>query len=126
MSTIQEVPYTTAYPLLFEVTDGPSFQRIADAAKYYHDPDVNMPLRFSGVLTDIRTGRKRNVKLVGDAWGFWSGTNYSEGDMVVMISFRGYTMRFGGHWHYNWRNRNRKNERPLELSRIEKPGKASE
>lgn len=106
------------YHLVFEITDGPTFHRIADAAKYYHDPEVNMPLYFSGTLTDTRTGRSRKVRLRAAAWGFYSGRGYEKGDMVVYLSFANYFIRGSGQVSYNWRHK--KAERSLELAPIAK------
>lgn len=116
MGTFEDVPRSAQFPLIFEITDGPTFQRIADAAKYYHDADVRMPLRFSGTLTEWMTGRSRRVKLTAKAWGFYAGSNYKRGDMVVFIDLPGYSIRFGGEIAYNWRDR--KGGHPLELSRL--------
>lgn len=116
MSTSETVVASPMYPLVFEITDGPTFQRIADAAKYYHDPDVVIPLKFSGILTDTRTGRKRKVKLLAKAYGFYSGNGYEKGDMVIFITLPGYVKRYGPKVSYNWKDR--KAEEPLELSRV--------
>lgn len=115
---IKPAPPSPMYPLIFEVTDGPSFQRIADAAKYYHDPEVRISLKFTGTLTDTRTGRRRKVKLTAKAWGFFSGTDYQEGGMVIFLLFPGYFIRYGAQFSYNWRER--KGVKPLELGRKEK------
>lgn len=93
------------YPLTFEIKDGPSFHRIADAAKYYHDKDVDIPLTFTGVLTDTTTGQARTVKLKADAYGFWSGTNFNQGEVVIYLSFRRFFMRFGPTLTYNFRTK---------------------
>lgn len=104
------------YYLTFEITDGPTFHRIADAAKYYHDPEVIMPLYFSGVLTDTRTEKKRKVRLKAQAWGFLCGNGYERGDMVVYLNFANYFLRGSTHVAYNWRNKTA--EKLLELAPV--------
>lgn len=102
------------YYLTFEITDGPTFHRIADAAKYYHDPEVVMPLYFTGVLTDIVTGRSRKVRLKAQAYGFLSGNGHERGDMLVYLSFTSYFIRGSGQVAYNWRDKTA--EKLLELA----------
>ena len=114
VSTDQTATAGSMYHLIFEITDGPTFQRIADAAKYYHDPEVIIPLYFGGTLTDTITGRKRKVKLAAQAYGYICGNGYENGDIIVYVNLKNYFIRFGGQVAYNWRDK--KAAKPLELA----------
>ena len=116
MSTVPDAPDSRRYPFTFQITDGPSFQRIADAAKYYHDPKVTMVMEFSGILTEKLTGKTTNVKLTANVYGFVSGRDYARGEMTVFLTIHGYFTRYGSQMNYNWRER--RSTRPIELDRV--------
>jgi len=116
VSTLTDVAPSPAYPLRFEIKGGPTHSRIADSAKYYHDPDFDMPLTFRGVLTDTRTGQSRSVKLTAYVTGYGTGTDFKDGWMRVDIHFLGYYVRFGSQITYNFRDP--KKTKVLELGAV--------
>jgi hypothetical protein len=103
VSTLMTVAPSLLYPLRFQITGGPTHTRIADAAKYYHDPDVDFPIYLRGILTDTRIGQGRTIKLKVYPYGYWAGTDFKDGWMHVFLTIPGYFQRFGPEITYNHR-----------------------